>query len=238
MARRLSKTVIVEVPEETPEPPPQDTLIICMSQEPDSLYTVNSNMAVTTQVWHAADPRGWINDRGYFYETQMLVDNEFPSFENGGAVIDGEGSDAVLSVTYNFKPEIVWSDGEPFTVDDILYTREVILDDESGAVTRGTLDQQTFEKIDDNTLKVTYPPGVLDPTYFLPPLSSVNGTSAPLPEHTLSDLTPAEILEADYARLPKPSAWTLSVSSNGSRVTESCWKLTRTTGARQQPYRT
>jgi ABC-type transport system substrate-binding protein len=107
-------------------------------------------------------------------------------------------------VTYHFKDDIMWSDGEPFTVDDILYTREVIIDPDSGAVTRGILEQMTYEKIDDHTLKITYPPGVKDPTYFLPPLSTHNGISAPLPEHVLSEMTPAEIAESDYARLPNP----------------------------------
>ncbi len=196
-------TQVVEVTA-APEVPTQDTIIICMSQEPDSLYRVTSNMAVTVQVLGAADPKGYVNDRGYFYETQMLVDNAFPSFESGDAVLEGEGSDAVLSVTYRFKDNITWSDGEPFTVDDILFTREVVIDPDSGAVTRGILDTMTFEKVDDYTLKVSYPAGVKDPLYFLPPLSSAYGISAPLPEHVLGEMTPAEIAESDYARLPNP----------------------------------
>ncbi len=195
---------VTVAPEEAGAEEVSDTIIICMSQEPDSLYRVTSNMAVTVQVLSAADPKGWLNDRGFFYETQMLVNDEFPSFENGDAVIEGEGSDAVLSVTYRFRDDIVWSDGEPFTVDDILFTREVIIDPDSGAVSRGMLEQMTFEKVDDYTLKVTYPPGVLDPLYFLPPLSTAYGTSAPLPEHVLADMTPAEIRESEYARLPNP----------------------------------
>lgn len=190
----------------TPEPPPEkDTIIVCMSQEPDSLYAVATNMAVSTIVLHSADSNGWYVDRGFFYESAALVDGEFPSFDNGDAVIEGEGSEAVLSVTYRFRDDITWSDGEPFTVDDIIYTREVVIDPDSGAVTRGILDQMTFEKVDDYTLKVTYPPGVLDPLYFLPPLSGIeSGGSWTLPEHVLSEMTPAEITTSEYARLPNP----------------------------------
>jgi peptide/nickel transport system substrate-binding protein len=198
------ETVIVEVgPEE--EVVVEDTLIICMSQEPDSLYRVTSNMAVTVRALAPASMRGWIVDRGFFYETHALVNDEFPTFDNGGAEFIGEGDDAQLQVTYHYKDNITWSDGEPFTVDDVLYTREVVLDENSGAVTRGILDQQEFVKIDDYTLQVTYPPGVQDPTYFLPPLSSSEGVSDPLPEHVLSEMTAEEIRDSEFARLPNPT---------------------------------
>ncbi|NDJ52074.1 MAG: peptide ABC transporter substrate-binding protein [Chloroflexi bacterium] len=204
----IVETVVVEVTEEATEAPVQDTIIVCMSQEPDSLYGLNSNMFVTSMVLQAADPSGWINDRGFFYETYMLVDNEFPTFEGsagGIAEIEGTGSEAVLSVTFNFKPEITWSDGTPFTVNDIIYTQDVVLDPDSGAVSRGGLDTITLEAIDDHTLKVTYDAGLLSPLYFQPPLSTVNGTGgAPLPQHILGDLLPSEILEQDWVRLPNP----------------------------------
>ncbi|NDJ53485.1 MAG: hypothetical protein GYB68_10420, partial [Chloroflexi bacterium] len=113
-------TEVVEV-EAEPEEVVQDTIIICMSQEPDSLYRVNSTMAVTVEVMSATDPKGWFNDRGFFYETEMLVDNEFPTFDGtagGLAEFIDEGNGEQLRITYNFKDDIVWSDGEPFTTDD------------------------------------------------------------------------------------------------------------------------
>ncbi len=198
------KTVVVTemaTVEVTPTPrPPKDTITICMSQEPDSLYRITSNMAVTIQVLSAADPKGWVNDRAYFYETQMLINNEFPTFDNGDAVIEN-GS---LTVTYRFKDNITWSDGEPFTVDDIIYTQEVALYPDAGAQPRRLLDQTDLEKIDDYTLKATYAHGTMDPLYFLPLLSTVYSDSPPLPEHVLSDMNPREIPDSDYARLPNP----------------------------------
>lgn len=201
----VQEVVVTATPEPTEAPAGQDTIIICMSQEPDSLYRINSNMSVSVMTLHPADLRGWYVDRGFFYESAALVNNEFPSFENGGAEIVGEGSDAVLTVTYQFKDNITWSDGEPFTVDDIIFTRDVLLDPETPAISRGIEDQKTYEKIDDYTLKVTYPPGILDPTYFLPPLSAVEGITGPLPEHVLGDVPPGEIATSEYARLPNPT---------------------------------
>ncbi len=181
-----------------------DAVVICMSEEPASLYRIHSRAAVTLQALVPSDPQGWRHGRGYGYETLMLEGGEFPTLENGGAQLRGAGENAILSVTFRFRQDIRWSDGEPFTVDDLLFTRRVILDPMSGAAERGSLAQQTFEKIDGHTLRVTYPSGVVDPLYFLPPLSTANGLSAPLPEHALRGLTPAEILESDYARLPDP----------------------------------
>jgi peptide/nickel transport system substrate-binding protein len=199
--------VVVTVPPADTGDEGSDTIIVCMSQEPDSLYAMVSTMAVTGRVLMATDLHGWVIDRGFFYETQALVNDEFPTFESGDVVIDGEGADAVMSITYRFKDNITWSDGEPFTVDDLLYTREVLIDPDSGATTRGGIDQETWTKVDDYTLTRTLPAGVLDPTYFLPPLSTAeNGSiAAPLPEHVLGDMTPAEIVESDYARAPNPT---------------------------------
>src|SRR5574341_1954578 len=158
-----------------------DTVVVCTSQEPPSLYRIASPTPETVQALIRADPQGWRPDRAYGYETLMLEGGEFPTLENGGAQLRGAGPDAVLIVTFRFRQDVAWSDGEPFTVDDILFTRRVILDPQSGAASRGLLDQQTFEKMDDYTLRVTYAPGVVDPLYYLPPLSTAQGLSAPLP---------------------------------------------------------
>src|SRR5574341_1380580 len=179
----------------------EDTIIICMNQEPDTMY-FTSTMFVTSYVSHAWGSRGWIPDRAYFYETQMLVDDQLPTIENGGAVINDNDQ---LVVTFHFKPEITWSDGEPFTVDDLLFTRDVILDPDSGAPTTGTLDTETWTKIDDNTLEVAYAPGARPSTYYLPSLTGpFNDISVVLPQHALEGMAPADIITSDFARNPEP----------------------------------
>jgi peptide/nickel transport system substrate-binding protein len=201
--QQVVTVVVTQEPGEAtaaPTEPPKDTIIVCMAQEPDSLYGITSTMAVRAQVGHAFEARGWYYDRAFFYETQMLVNDEFPTFENGGATLENN----VLTVTYTFKDNITWSDGTPFSVDDILFTRDVILDPDSGATTRGILDQMTFTKVDDHTLTVVYPEGVKDPLYFLPPLAGSNALSAPLPKHTLEGTAPADIATSDFARISSP----------------------------------
>lgn len=199
------EVVVTAEPEAEPAAPAKDTIIVCMAQEPDSLYNQVSTMAVSVQVLHASNGKGWIYDTGYFYATEMLENDTFPSFEDGSAVIEEVDGEEVLSVTFKFKDGMTWSDGEPFSVDDIIFTREVVLDPDSGVTSRGILDQMTFEKVDDLTLKVIYPPGVKDPTYFLPPLSSVQSTGGVmLPEHVLGSMAPVDIIESEFARMPNP----------------------------------
>jgi peptide/nickel transport system substrate-binding protein len=193
---------------ETDEPAPEvtertteDTIIICMSQEPDTLYPVVSSMAVASQVFHLIGSRGWIPDRAFFFETQMLVNNELPTIDNGGAVIENDQ----LTVTFSFKPEITWSDGTPFTVDDLIFTRDVILDPESGATTTGTLESEVWTKVDDSTLTVTYAAGARPATYYLPTATGpFNDLSFILPSHALEGMAPADITTSDWARDPDP----------------------------------
>ncbi|HEC23072.1 MAG TPA: hypothetical protein ENI95_09155 [Chloroflexi bacterium] len=179
----------------------RDMLVVCMSEEPETLYVTGAYpSSASLTVLAAADPKGWTNDAAYSYQTLMLVNDEFPSFENGDVEFEGEN----LVVTFRFKDSIWWSDGAPFTVDDILFTREVLLASGSEEVDLSMLEQASFEKIDDFTLQVVYPPDTWDSRYFLPPLSTVYDLSPPLPEHVLGGMSPAEIAESDYARLPDP----------------------------------
>jgi peptide/nickel transport system substrate-binding protein len=53
---------------------------------------------------------------------------EVPTVQNGLLAED------LTSVTYNLKPNVVWSDGEPFTAEDVRFTWEWALDDANGAV--------------------------------------------------------------------------------------------------------
>jgi hypothetical protein len=58
-----------------------DTVIICTSQEPPSLYRIASASPETVQTLIPADPQGWRPDRAYGYETLMLEGGEFPTLE-------------------------------------------------------------------------------------------------------------------------------------------------------------
>jgi peptide/nickel transport system substrate-binding protein len=76
---------------------------------------------------------------------------EVPTKENGGLAADGK------SVTWKLKQGVKWHDGQPFTADDVLFNWEYARDPQTAAVTSGSYKDITVEKIDDFTVKVTFP---------------------------------------------------------------------------------
>ena len=109
---------------------------------------------------------------------------EVPSTENGLISEDG------LTVTYPLKEGVTWSDGEPFTCDDVLYTWEVATNVESGSVnTTGFNEIESIECPDDYTAVVNYS------EFFGPFLSTF---SSVLPRHATGD--PADMQNWAYNR--------------------------------------
>src|SRR5699024_5057691 len=63
---------------------------------------------------------------------------EVPTVDNGLLAED------LMSVTYHLKEGVLWSDGEPFTAEDVRFTWEWALDDANAAVL-----QNVYELIED-----------------------------------------------------------------------------------------
>lgn len=76
---------------------------------------------------------------------------EIPTPDNGGLSADG------LSVTWKLKPNLQWSDGEPFTAADVVFTYEFITDPATGATNAGVFQGvEKVEALDETTVKVTF----------------------------------------------------------------------------------
>src|SRR5688500_18132034 len=74
-----------------------------------------------------------------------------PSLANGQVGADG------LSVTWNLRQDIQWSDGEPFTADDVLFTYQYILNPDVKSSSAGSYsDVESVEAPDDHTIKVNF----------------------------------------------------------------------------------
>jgi peptide/nickel transport system substrate-binding protein len=202
----IVETVEVEVPVEVevtaapPEAMVRDTLVVCMSQEPDTLYYVTSNMAVQRDVFNAYNDMAAASDTAYWFYTELL--EKLPTLEDGDAVLIGEeGPDGQLEMTYKIKEGILWHDGEPLTAEDFLYAYDVQMDPESGIVSRATLDKiEAVEVIDDLTFKVTLKKGLMDPMYG-PYYADL---LQPLPKHVLGEMAPVEIIDSEYSRTGYP----------------------------------
>ncbi len=81
---------------------------------------------------------------------------EVPSVENGLLSPD------LKTVTYKLRPDVKWSDGEPFTADDVIFTWQWILDPANQSVSLTTYQAiENIEKIDDLTVKLIFKEGSL-----------------------------------------------------------------------------
>ena len=86
---------------------------------------------------------------------------ESPSLENGGVAEDG------LSVTWKLKQNVSWSDGQPFTADDVLFTYEYVTNPAVGATSAPTYDAvKDVQVIDDYTVRVNFKD--VNPAWALP----------------------------------------------------------------------
>ncbi|MGB3672005.1 MAG: peptide ABC transporter substrate-binding protein [Phormidesmis sp.] len=102
---------------------------------------------------------------------------EIPTVDNSGISADN------TTVTWQLKDGVLWSDGEPFTADDVVFTYNFITSAEVGA-TSGEFygEVERVEAIDDLTVKITFK----QPTPA--PMSPfVGGSGMILPEHIFQD---------------------------------------------------
>lgn len=102
---------------------------------------------------------------------------EIPSFENGLL------SEDLLTVTYNLLDGVVWSDGEPLTANDVVFTWQWIVNPDNQSTNQATYAPiENVEALDDLTVRITFSSPQLGwYTFFA---SAVNG--AIYPEHILS----------------------------------------------------
>ncbi len=116
--------------------------------------------------------------------------------------------------TFKIRDGITWTDGEPFTIDDIIFTYKTALTPATGAAQAGKLKQITgaaafydgeaddiegLERVDDNTLRITL---------ALPNVAFLTGTAGSsslvwiLPEHIYSTVDLANIDQAPESQSP------------------------------------
>ena len=130
-----------------------------------------------------------------FYEPLAVWDNdgnlvpilaaEVPSRENGGLSADGK------SVTWKLKRGVTWHDGQPFTADDCVFTWEYARDPATAAVTSGVFKDVKVEKVDANTVRVTFP----KPTPFWA-TAFVSAEGMIIPKHLFGPYVGAKSREA------------------------------------------
>ncbi|MEK6223103.1 MAG: ABC transporter substrate-binding protein, partial [Chloroflexota bacterium] len=92
-------SIVIEIPTQVPTAvvnptatlvPPPDTLVVCLNEEPDSLYAYGSSSQAAKHIWQAIYD-GPIDSNGYRYEPVIL--EKIPSLR------DGDGAVNLVTVT-------------------------------------------------------------------------------------------------------------------------------------------
>lgn len=185
-------------PTETPdiaEPTVQfgaNTLTVLHPQAPGTL-----NIYLTNNVKDFEPARIVYEPLAVFDKNGELIPvlaEEIPSLENGLLAEDGR------SVTWKLKQNILWSDGVPFTADDVIFTYDYIVDPTVGVVAATVSNYslvRDVEKIDDYTVKVNF--SEINPVWFGP---FVGTRGVIIPKHIFEEYKNATAKDAPANNMP------------------------------------
>ena len=119
-----------------------------------------------------------------------VLAKEIPTTQNGELAADG------TSVTWKLKDGVVWSDGQPFTADDVIFTWKWVVDPKNGATTTTHFDIiKDIVAIDPTTVKITFTAPT--PVWYLP---FVGSDGAVLPKHVVEKC--ASATQCEYNQKP------------------------------------
>ncbi len=125
------------------------SITIAFEQEPDQVVGQFSNMSFAAWIWQmvAAGPGRW-DDKNNLVP---YMATEIPSVDNGGVSSDG------LTVTWKLKPCLFWSDGQPITSKDFVYTWKANIDPANAPVSRAGWDKiASIDTPDDQTVVIHF----------------------------------------------------------------------------------
>ena len=125
---------------------------VALAQEPDRFYlpTTVEGQLVANLVF---DPLIGLDDQMNPYPVLAAA---VPSPDNGLVRLSGDGADRRLIVKMPLRQDVPWSDGEPFTADDVLYTWQLMMNPQSGFDTTVEDKLKSVDRLDDYTVQFTY----------------------------------------------------------------------------------
>ena len=131
---------------------PPKTITVALAQEPDRLY------APTTEEGQLAanlvlQPLVSLDDAMTPYPVLAAT---VPSPDNGLVRLSGDAGDRRVVVTMPLRQDATWSDGEPFTADDVIYTWQLMMNPQSPFDTAVEDKLKSVDKVDDYTVQFTY----------------------------------------------------------------------------------
>lgn len=192
-------------------PVPGGTVIDGISQEPSSLLPQLSTQTfadlVQVTIWA---PLFYSNDKAGI---SAGLASEVPSVSNGGISADGK------TIVFKLRSGLKWSDGQPLTADDVVWTINTFKDPKYGtkaAFPGGEIANAVAT--DPQTVTLTL--NTVDAAFI--PLGFVDSLAfAPLPKHAYSTMTPGDLAKSKEAFQPTISSGPFMVSERvqGDHIT-------------------
>ncbi len=145
-------------------------------QEPDNIVPYFTGMKSAWRITQLtlAGLGEWDNKGNFVPE----LASDVPSAANGGISADG------LTITWKLKPGLVWSDGQPLTSADVLFTWQSLLDPKNTPVTRAGYDKISGIDTPDATTAVIHF-SELVPAWEMLFSQGPDNAGAILPQHIL-----------------------------------------------------
>src|SRR5438477_6334901 len=128
------------------------SVAIALAHEPDRLYnpTTLAGQLVANLVF---DPLVGLDDQMNPYPVLAAA---IPSPDNSLVRLSGDGADRRLIVTMPLRQDVTWSDGEPFTADDVVFTWQLMMNPQSGFDTTVEDKLKSVDRVDDYTVRFNY----------------------------------------------------------------------------------
>lgn len=118
---------------------------------------------------------------------------EIPSLENGGVAEDG------MSVTYKLKEGVVWSDGEPFTAEDVKFTFEYVSNPDATTTTIAIYNSvESVEVVDELTVTINFKEP--NPAWYSVFATGFGGQI--VPKHILEEFQGTAARDAEFNLMP------------------------------------
>lgn len=169
------------------------TAVIGYVQEPDILDPFITGETFSTWVLHVIDTPMIRAAKGG--KLQAMLVTEVPSMQNGGISSDG------LTYKINFRKNLKWSDGQPVTAKDLVFTWKTVMNPDYGAGSQLGWDHIKSIDLSNNNLTATikltevYAPFL---AYVLAGTAANTSTGFLLPEHFFKGMKPADYAKSDY----------------------------------------
>ena len=124
-----------------------------------------------------------------------LLDGEQITYNGSGPITVPQ-----MVVTFRLKPGVLWSDGQPLTAADSVFSFEVAKNPDSFDLRRALAERTaSYRASDKTTVEWVGLPGYIDPLYF-------TNFWTPLPRHVYGGLSPTEIADSPEANR-NPLGW-------------------------------